>query len=135
MHEFAIARSICDIALDEARRHDAREVISITCRVGVLRRVVPELMDAAFELSAEGTLLEGARLKIEVDGIEVTCGECGSAQKVEEIPFACPACGSAAIKFAGGQDIFMTSMEISQGADDGDSGTAAARRAEPGERG
>ena len=135
MHEFAIARSICDIALEEARRHRAKGVVSITCRIGVLRQIVPEIMDTAFELSAHGTALEGTRLIVEVEGIEVACSDCGGEQTVYEIPFACPACGSGAIHCTGGEDIFLTSMEISPGDDDGDSSSPAARREEQGQRG
>ena len=115
MHEFSIAQSICDIAVEEARRHGATDVVSITCRIGVMRQVVPEFLQTAFELSAEGTLLEGAVLHIEVEGIEVTCEACGGLQTVHEVPFGCPACGSVAIRCSGGQDILLMSMEINQG--------------------
>lgn len=121
MHEFAIAESICDIALEEAKRHRATEVLSVTCRIGVIRQVAPEFMKTAFELSAEGTLLEGAVLNIETEGIETACSECGAAQTVYEVPFECPVCGSVTIRCSGGQDITLMSIEINQGAGDGDS--------------
>ena len=121
MHEFAIAQSICDAALEEARRNGATEVISITCRVGVMRHVVPEFMQTAFELSAEGSLLEGTVLNLETDGIETACSDCGATETVYQIPFECPSCSSTAIRCRGGQDITLVSMEINQGDVDGDS--------------
>jgi hydrogenase nickel incorporation protein HypA/HybF len=123
---------MCDVALDVARQHGATEVISLTCRIGVLRQVVPELMQNAFELASEGTLLQGATLKVETDGIEVACTDCGVTRTVYEIPFECPACGSSAIRCSGGQDITLTSIEVNEGVGDGDSGSQAARREEPG---
>ncbi len=112
MHEFAIAQSMRDIALEEARRHGAVTVVSVTCRVGVMRQVVPECMKTAFELSAEGTLLARAVLNIEPEGINVQCRECGAAETVYGVPFECSKCGSASIVCSGGQDITLVSMEI-----------------------
>jgi hydrogenase nickel incorporation protein HypA/HybF len=121
MHEFAIAESIRDIALDEARRHGAISVGAITCRIGVMRQVVPAFLQTAFELVAEGTLLEPATLKLETEGIETDCAACHAVRTVNDVPFECPACGSAAVSCHGGQDITLLSMEIDTGVDDGDS--------------
>jgi hydrogenase nickel incorporation protein HypA/HybF len=130
VHEFGIAQSICEVALEEAQRHGASEVVSITCRVGVMRQIVPEIMQTAFELSAEGTLLERAALNLEAEGIRAGCKECGAAQTVYEVPFECPACGSVAIVCSGGQNISLVSIEINQGVGDGDSSSQASRREE-----
>jgi hydrogenase nickel insertion protein HypA len=121
VHEFAIAESIRDIALDEAQRHGAIAVGSITCRIGVMRQVVPEFLQTAFELVVEGTLLEPATLKLETEGIETACNACHAVRTVNELPFECPVCGSVAIECHGGQDITLLSMEIDTGVDDGDS--------------
>ena len=120
MHEFAIAQSLCETVLDEARKNGATEVVSITCRFGVLRQIVPEVMKSAFELSAEGTLLERAELKFETDGMTIECRECAATQTVCDVPLQCPACGSSSIACSGGQDITLISIEINQGVDDGD---------------
>jgi hydrogenase nickel incorporation protein HypA/HybF len=135
VHEFAIASSIRDTALAEAKRHQAIGVVSVTCRFGVLRRIVPEIMTTAFELSVAGTLMEGATLKMETEGIQIECRDCGSTTTIDEAPFECPGCGSHAIRCSGGDDILLVSMEISQGDSDGDSRPSAARREEPGECG
>ena len=123
MHEFAIAQSICDTALEEARRHGAAEVVSVTCRIGVMRQVVPEFLKTAFELSAEGTLLERAALHIETEGIKAACRACGAEETSYIVPLACPTCGAATIQCSEGQDITLVSIEINQGVGDGDSGS------------
>jgi len=132
MHEFSIAQSLCEIAIDEARQNHATEVVSITCRFGVFRQIVPEIMQTAFALSAEGTLLAGAILIFETEGIRTVCLSCGRDEVVDEVPFSCSACESTSIRCSGGQDITLVSMEINQGDGHGDSGAAAARREEPG---
>ena len=45
MHEFAIVQSLCEAALEEAKRHRAAGILSVTCRVGVLRQFALFLSD------------------------------------------------------------------------------------------
>jgi hydrogenase nickel incorporation protein HypA/HybF len=125
MHELAIVQSICDAALDEARRHGAARVRSVTCRAGVLRQLVPEMMESAFLLLSEGTPLEGARLTVEREGVVVACAACGNTGTVYEIPRGCSACLSSEVRCTGGQDIMLTAMEIDREAGDGNPGIAA----------
>jgi hydrogenase nickel incorporation protein HypA/HybF len=126
VHEFSIAQSICDITLQEARQHGARRVISVTCRVGVLRQLVPDLMETAFRLCAEGTILQDTRLGLETEGVDVACMACGRTYTVHEIVFRCPGCNASEIHCRGGQEITLASMEIEQGTGDGDSDSSAA---------
>jgi hydrogenase nickel incorporation protein HypA/HybF len=112
VHEFAIAQSICRVALEEARRLVASEIVSVTCRIGVLRQVVSECIQTAFEIASESTPLERATLKVETEGIEVSCRECGTAHTVYEVPFECPACRSVAISCKGGQDLTLVAIEV-----------------------
>jgi len=112
VHEFSIAQSICEHAIREAEAHNATRVISLRCRVGVMRQLVPELMETAFTLTSEGTLLEGARLEIDTEGVRVVCADCGHDAVSQEIPFACPACHSELIRCEGGQDILLVSLDL-----------------------
>ena len=125
MHEFSIAQSICDHAIREARQHGATRVLSLRCRVGVMRQLVPELMETAFTLTSEGTILEGARLDIETEGVRVVCAECGHDGVTNEIPYACPACQSGLIRCEGGQDIFLISLSLEQENGHGSSDSSA----------
>ena len=63
MHELAIAQSVVAIA---DRHASGRRVASVQLKVGHLRQVVPSALTFAFQLVAEGTVLEGAELEIEV---------------------------------------------------------------------
>ncbi len=126
MHEFSIVQSICEHALREAQAHGGGRVMSITCRVGVMRQLVPELMQTAFEVSTGGTPLEGATLRLETEGVQIACSACGRTTVIEEIPYACPACDSHEIHCRGGQDIILLSLEVEQEERDGDTDTPAA---------
>jgi len=112
VHEFSIAQSICEHAIREAEAHSANRVLSLRCRVGIMRQLVPELMETAFTLTSEGTILQGARLELEMEGVRVRCEDCGHDAVTDEIPFACPACHSGFIRCEGGQDILLVSLDL-----------------------
>jgi hydrogenase nickel incorporation protein HypA/HybF len=126
LHEFSIVQSICEHAQREAEQHGATRVLSITCRVGVMRQLVPELMETAFSVLTEGTPMEGATLILETEGVHVACSACGMDTVIQEIPYECPACGSHRIRCRGGQDIVLMSLEAEQEERDGDQSTPAA---------
>ena len=114
MHEFSIAQSICDIALNEAKQHGARRVLQVKCRVGVFRQIVPDVLQTAFELCAENSEMQGAKLIVETEPVQVSCAACKATTEVPDFPTGCPACGSDDITFTGGQDLSLVSIEIEQ---------------------
>ena len=61
MHELGISRNIVAIVADAAR---GRRVRRITLEIGALSGVVPEAIEFAFDLAAEGTPAAGAVLDI-----------------------------------------------------------------------
>ena len=55
MHELSIMQSALSQALEQARHAGAGKVHEIRLRIGVLSGVVPEALQFAFEVLAEGT--------------------------------------------------------------------------------
>ena len=69
MHELAIALSLVETASDEAARLGARHVATLFVRIGNLSGVVDDALRFSFDVAAEGTIVQGARLELEpVDG-------------------------------------------------------------------
>lgn len=66
MHEMAIAIALIDQTSAVAREQHAKAIPSITVVVGRLSGTDPDALRAVFELAAEGTLAEGARLEVEL---------------------------------------------------------------------
>ena len=84
-----------------AKDHGLERVLEVHVRLGGLTHVNPEQLAFAFKLAAEGTVLEGAKLKIKRRSVKGRCLSCGRvftirrAQKFifqEEVK--CPRCGS-----------------------------------------
>jgi hydrogenase nickel incorporation protein HypA/HybF len=109
MHELAIAESIVRIATAHA---GGRRVESVRVRAGHLRQVVPSALELAFELTAAGTELEGARLEIEAVPARVRCRACGCESGVDWFPLACARCGALDVDVVSGEELLVESLEI-----------------------
>jgi hydrogenase nickel incorporation protein HypA/HybF len=100
------------IVLTEAERHDASRVTRIGCRVGVLRQVVPEMLQRAFEVAAEQTPAAGATLEIEKEPVTVKCRQCGITDHSFDWQCNCSKCDSFDVEITGGSDLLITRMEL-----------------------
>jgi hydrogenase nickel incorporation protein HypA/HybF len=98
VHEYSLARGIVQTAL---RHAEGRRVSAVGLRVGPLRQVVPDTLAFAFELTARGTLCEGARLEQELVPCRLRCPACELEWSAEEPDFRCRACGSPATVLSG----------------------------------
>lgn len=110
MHEMAIASALVDQVLRVAREHKADRVREVIVVCGVMRQVVPEALELAFEVLTEGTAAQGATLKIETQGLVARCRECGLQYEATVDNFGCPTCMAAAPELLRGQDIILQSV-------------------------
>jgi len=77
MHETLIATSLVDSLLELAQAENLQRIEAVELEVGVLRQVVPEALELAFQAAAVGTLAEGASLRIVEIPAEAECQLCG----------------------------------------------------------
>jgi hydrogenase nickel incorporation protein HypA/HybF len=109
MHELSIAQSLIEIVDRHAR---GRRVARVEVKVGRLRQVVPDALEFAFELVAQGTAIEGAELVLEDVPAAGTCGSCGSGAPLPELPLACRRCGSLDVEVTQGEELRVEALEI-----------------------
>ena len=64
MHELAVTESIRDIAIEHARRANARRVTHLHLVIGNLSSVVDDSVQFYWDAISQGTIYEGARLTI-----------------------------------------------------------------------
>ena len=109
MHELAIAESIVAIA----ERHAAgRRVSRVEVAVGHLRQVVPAALEFAFELVAQGTLLDGAELALEEVPAAGRCRSCDAESRLDGFPFTCRACGGWDVEVTAGEELRVESLDV-----------------------
>jgi hydrogenase nickel incorporation protein HypA/HybF len=109
MHELALADAIVAIAVEHAR---GRRVAKVEVQVGHLRQVVPSALAFAFELVADGTVVEGAELEIEVVAARVACRRCAAESRATEFPLVCADCGSLDVDVIAGDELHVEALEL-----------------------
>lgn len=112
MHELGIMQELLEIAQEQARQHQARQIHGLTVRVGALAGVEPDALSFAFDVATVGTLAEGATLTIESVPIGCHCDHC--AQDFEPIGFvfACPGCGQISTRILRGRELELVKLEV-----------------------
>ncbi len=112
MHESAVAESLIRILAEEAARHGAARITRVRLQVGALAGVEPRTLSACFELFAEGTAAEGARLDFETIPVLGRCRACGAETELRRRGFACPACGADGLELSGGRGLTVAAIDI-----------------------
>ena len=110
MHETIIAQQVVRAVLAEMDQRGASACKSIDIDLGQLEGLEPRELQAAFDLEASGTLVDGAVLQVSLTPATAACPSCKAAKPFElprghghELPAAlCPDCG-AALELRGGR--------------------------------
>ena len=140
MHEASLVQGLLNVAFRAVEEHNAQvearraageahagrkavRITRLTCSLGLLSCVEPQTLTACFELLAEGTPAEGARLLLETEPLACCCEDCGAAFELRKRRFVCPACGSDALRFHGGHGMTMTGLDVTA-EEDADAPTA-----------
>jgi hydrogenase nickel incorporation protein HypA/HybF len=106
MHELSITRNIVAIVSERA---NGAKVARVTLEVGKLSAVIPDAIRFCFDVVAQGTVLEGARLEvIEVPG-RGRCRVCGLDVELRQLVERC-ACGSADLERLTGEELTIKHM-------------------------
>ncbi len=110
MHEMSIAMEIVKQVLEVAEQHQATRVEEVEVGVGVMRQVVPEALEIAFEAFVQDTLARDARLKITEDKIVAVCRQCDCLFLPAVDTYVCPQCNQADARIVAGNDLILRSV-------------------------
>lgn len=111
MHEMSIAVEVVRRVIEAAREHRMTRVERVEVEVGVMRQVVPEALQLAFESAVEGTLAEGARLSVREERVVAVCRACECLFLPEVDTYVCPRCDQADARIVAGNDMILRSVE------------------------
>ena len=111
MHEMGLAEAVVKVAAEQS---GGRRVSEVHAKVGVLMGVEPGSMEFGFELAAEGTPIEGARLVIESVPAVVRCRDCSADSELAGHPLQCRACGGLDVEQLAGDQLVVDAIEVEQ---------------------
>ena len=111
----SIAVSLVDQLLELARQQRACRIEEVELETGVLQQVVPEALELAFKVASEGTVADGATLKlVEVPAV-AECRPCGHRFEPAIDDYRCPRCERADVRIVAGNDIVLKTVVCQTG--------------------
>ena len=108
----------------ELEGYDVVSVKEVTILIGKLTNLGKEQLEFAYEVMSRDSILEGSKLIIEEEDIEVKCNKCGYEGGVNtmdiggdahyQVPIlSCPECGNA-VSITAGRACCVVSMDIEE---------------------
>lgn len=119
MHEASLVQGLLEFVLEAYENYNAAgperragAIREIVCGAGLLASFEERTLRDCFELFAEGTPAEGAKLTIRTDPLPCVCDNCGAKFTLEQRRFICPLCGSGNISFSGGHGLELRAINV-----------------------
>ena len=102
------------ILRDHARQNGVERILSVRLKVGRLRGLDVRQLRGCFEIFAEDTVADGARLDIDEVQVRARCAKCGCEYDVPRYRFDCPDCGSPDADVLAGRELYIESFEAAR---------------------
>lgn len=112
MHEIGVVRQVIRTVEDFAKENGIKEVSEIVLDIGELSLVIPKYVEDIYAITVEGSILEGAKLIMNVIPGMAECDECDEIFNVIEHEGYCPNCGSFEKQILSGQDFTIREIHI-----------------------
>ena len=110
MHELSIAENIVNIVQENLRGTGL--IRSVKIKVGELATVIPDSLEFCFSAVTNGTILENAKLDIEIVPIVAHCENCGTNSEIQGLSFRCKKCGGADVEIVSGNELQVVEIEL-----------------------
>ena len=118
MHEFSTAQRLLEVALKVAEEKKASKIIELELEIGGLTHLNGEQLTFSFQILSEGTIAEGAQIKVRYSPVKFECKKCGyiSSRKIKRLEnimkLNCSKCSSKEFEFIGGKTCILKSIKI-----------------------
>ena len=107
MHELGVVMEVVRVALEVAQEQKLKKIDTIVLQIGELSSVIPVYVEQCFPAAADGTLLQDARLEIEILPGNALCKECGKVFNILANKQKCPDCASGRWELLGGREFYI----------------------------
>ena len=112
MHELPITQSVLEIALRHAQKSDAKRITDLHIVMGELATMVDDSIQFYWDMIAEGTIAQGAKLHFRRVPAELQCMACFTKYNPKEMELVCPNCGSVGAKIIAGEEFSLEAIDV-----------------------
>jgi hydrogenase nickel incorporation protein HypA/HybF len=112
MHELPVTQNLLEIALRHAQQSTAQRILSLNIVLGQYATIVDDSVQFYWDLIAQGTIAEGAKLNFIRIPAKLLCQDCNWQYTPDEDNLACPSCQSTHVKIIAGREFFLESIDV-----------------------
>ncbi|MGW8179668.1 MAG: hydrogenase maturation nickel metallochaperone HypA [bacterium] len=115
MHELPVTKSIFQIVLKHAEMGNVKKVISVNLEIGALSDLQTEWVQRYFDHLSRGTVVEGAKLKIDRIPAVFHCSHCQRSFEISSLleeDLSCRQCNSTQVTLVSGRKYHVKNMEV-----------------------
>jgi len=112
MHEISICQSLVGLIADEASRSEFTRVTRVRLEIGRFAGIEPQALLFGFDVTARGTVAEGAALDIiDLPG-RAWCFDCNASIEIDHQASQCPRCDGGRLRVTGGDELRIKDLEV-----------------------
>ena len=112
MHELPVTENILEIAVRHAQNAGASRILGLNIVIGQLASIIDDSVQFYWDIIANGTIAEGAKLHFQRIPTEILCLDCDRQYKPSDKQMACPDCDSINIKILTGEEFFLEAINV-----------------------
>jgi hydrogenase nickel incorporation protein HypA/HybF len=115
MHELVVTKSIFQIVLKHAKMGNVQRVISVNLEIGALSDLQSEWVQRYFDHLSRGTVVEGAKLKIDRVPAVFRCNHCQQSFEIDSLlekDLSCEQCHSRKVTLVSKSEYYVKNMEV-----------------------
>jgi hydrogenase nickel incorporation protein HypA/HybF len=110
VHEMSLAVALMEEINTIADQNQVETIQEVELHIGVLKQVVPEVMQEAFSAASAGTRAEGALLTQIPISATARCQNCHNTFEPAQDNFLCPHCGQGLVNILQGDEFILNSL-------------------------
>ena len=115
MHEIGLLRQLVRTVTAFAEENGVIEIREVVVDCGELSLVIPEYLEELFPVAAKNSILQDAKLSINVIPGLAECDDCDEIFNVIEHKGYCPSCGSFSKTVLSGKDFTIREIVVPEG--------------------
>lgn len=118
MHEIGVVKQVVRTVEDFAKENGITEVAEIVLDIGELSLIIPKYVEDIYPVATKDSILENAKLIMNVIPGMAECDECDEIFNVIEHEGYCPNCGSFEKQILSGKDFTIKEIHIAEDEDE-----------------